>query len=103
MKTAIIAATAALMMGGVGVASAQTVVITQEQRPVIQKYVVEQQVAPVQLPSDFELSVGATLPEAVEVHRLEIPDMDNRYDYVVYDGRTVLVDPQTRHVVQIID
>ena len=105
MKPKLIAATAALLFAGAGIAAAQTVIITQEQQPVIQRYVVEQQVAPIELPSDFDLVVGATVPETVELRTLEVPDlqMETQYDYVVVNGQTVLVDPGTRHVVQIIE
>jgi hypothetical protein len=104
MKSKLIAATAALLFAGAGIAGAQTVVITQEQQPVIQKYIVQQQVAPVEMPSGFELAVGATIPETVELHTLDVPDLQlqTQYDYVVVNGQTVLVDPNTRHVVQII-
>jgi hypothetical protein len=105
MKSKLIVATAALFLAGAGVAAAQTVVITQEQQPVIQKYVVQQQVAPVEMPSDFDLVVGATVPDTIELHTLDAPDLqlDTQYDYVVVNGQTVLVDPSTRHVVQIIE
>lgn len=78
--------------------------ITQEQQPAIQEYVVQQQVARAELPSDFDLVVGAVIPETVELYPLDVPDLqlETQYDYVVVNGQTVLVDPNTRHVVQII-
>jgi hypothetical protein len=104
MKSRLIAASAAFLLAGAGIAAAQTVIITQEQQPVIQKYVIQQEVAPVELPSDFDLAVGATVPEAVELYPLDVPDLqlESQYEYVIVNGQTVLVDPNTRHVVQII-
>lgn len=103
MKNAIIAAGAILLFAGAGIASAQqTVVITREQQPVIQRYVVEQHVAPAELPSNFDLAVGAQVPDTVELHTIQAPDVDTQYEYMVINGQTVLVDPNTRHVVQII-
>lgn len=103
MKRFAFAAAAALIVTTAGTAVAQTVVITPEQQPVIQQYVVKQQVAPVQLPSDFDLIVGATLPSTVELHTIDVPDIQTQYEYVVVGQQTVLVDPQTRQVVQIIE
>jgi hypothetical protein len=96
-------ATGLLLMTGAGAAIAQTVVIAPEQQTVIREYVTTHQVAPVQLPSDFQVTVGAALPDTVEVHALDVPDLDTKYSYVVVDGRTVLVEPDTRKIVQIID
>lgn len=103
MKRLVFAATSALFIAGTGVASAQTVVISEEQQPMVREYIVKQQVAPAEMPPDFELSVGATLPDTVELHTLEVPEVQTQYRYVVVDNRTVIVDPQTRQVVQIIE
>lgn len=53
---------------------------------------------------DGDVRVGAVLPDA-EVTYYEVPDdYDVRqYRYTVINDRTVLVDPDTRRVVQIID
>ena len=48
-----------------------------------------------------ELNIGSTLPDTVELHELDVPDVS--YRYVVVDDRTVLVDPDTREIVQVID
>ena len=40
-------------------------------------------------------------PDTVELHAVEVPDV--KYRYVVVGGRTVLVDPDTRKVVHIIN
>jgi hypothetical protein len=102
MRTVFTAATAALFLLS-GVAYAQTtVVISPEQETVIREYVVQQQVQPMEPPADITIEVGATLPETVELHVLEAPDLEVEYRYVVLDGRTVLVEPETRRIVHII-
>lgn len=85
-----------------GAASAQSVVITPEQETVIREYVVTQEVHPVEIPSDVTIEVGSTLPETVELYALEVPEAEVTYQYVIVDDRTVLVEPQTRRIVHII-
>lgn len=94
-------AVAALLLGGTGVVAAQDVIIAPEQETVIREYVVKHQVQPVAPPPGVEITVGTTLPDTVEVQRLDVPDMPTRYSYVVLDGRTVLVEPETRRIVYI--
>ena len=95
-------ASASLLAMTAGVV-AQTVVISPENEVVIREYVVKQQVAPIEVPSDFEIAVGADLPDTIEVRALDVPDMETRYEYIVVDGRTVLVEPGTRRIVHIIN
>jgi hypothetical protein len=90
-----------LLLGGAGFAVAQAVVIAPEQETVIREYVTTQKVDPVELPADVEVTVGATLPETVELHTLDVPDVN--YQYVVVDGRTVLVEPDTRKIVHVME
>jgi hypothetical protein len=89
---------ALLLLAGAGVAAADSVVIKPEQETVIKEYVHKQPLASINLPG-VELSVGSTLPETVELH--EIPDV--QYRYVVVDNQTVVVDPGTRKIVQVIN
>lgn len=93
----------AALLAGIGAAAAQTVVITPENETVIREYITTQEVEPITPPADVEITVGATLPETVEVHALEVPEIETRYSYVVVDGRTVLVEPETRKIVHIIE
>jgi hypothetical protein len=90
-----------LLLGGASFAVAQDVVIAPEQETVIREYVTTQKVDPVELPADVEVTVGATLPETVELHTLDVPDVN--YQYVVVDGRTVLVEPDTRKIVHVME
>jgi Protein of unknown function (DUF1236) len=92
-----------LLLAGTGLAAADTIVITPEQETVIHNYVVEQNV-PAYAPTDgVEIGVGSTLPDTVELHTIDAPDIQPVYSYVMVDGRTVLVDPATRRIVKIID
>jgi hypothetical protein len=105
MKTLILSSlTAAAVLAGVAGASAQTVVITEQQAPVIREYVVRQNVTPIQPVENYDFVIGSTVPDVVELHPVELPEMSDRYEYVVTnDGRTVLVEPGTRRVVQFLD
>ncbi|MFU0505178.1 DUF1236 domain-containing protein [Pseudaminobacter sp. NGMCC 1.201702] len=90
-----------LILSGTGIAYAQDVVIAPEQETVIREYVVKEKAAPAELPADVTVSVGTVLPETVELHAVEVPDMETKYSYVIVDGQTVLVDPGTRKIVHI--
>lgn len=95
--------TAAFFLGGSSLAFAQTVVISPEQETVIHKYVTTHEVTPIELPADVKLAVGATIPGDVELHAIESPDLDAKYEYVVVGNQTVLVEPDTRKVIKIIE
>jgi hypothetical protein len=103
MKTLVSSLLAAgILAAGTGFALADTVVIAPEQQRVIHEYVVQQDTAPVVLPSDTVVEVGTVVPDSVEIHQLDVPDLQVQYDYMIVNGQTVLVDPQTRKIVQII-
>ncbi|WP_412177234.1 DUF1236 domain-containing protein [Mesorhizobium sp. ZC-5] len=90
-----------MMCTGVAVATAQDVIIAPEQDTIIREYVQKKPLASISVPG-VELNIGSTLPETVEVHRFEdVPDV--KYEYVVVDNRTVLVEPGTRRIVKIYD
>jgi hypothetical protein len=72
---------AAILLAGTAFAAAQTVVVTPEQ----------------------ELVVGAIIPDILKPGELSENTLPTKYQYVVMDGRTVLIEPQTRRVVHIID
>ena len=102
MKYILSSAVAATLMFS-GAAFAQTtVIVSPEQETVIREYVVERQVQPIAPPADVTIEVGATLPEVVELQPLEVPELQVEYRYVVMDGRTVLVEPETRRIVHIL-
>jgi hypothetical protein len=87
-----------MLIGGIGAAAAQDVIVQPEQQTVIKEYVHKKPLASINL-LGAELSIGSTLPDTVELH--EIPDV--QYRYVVVNDRTVVVDPSTRKIVEVIE
>jgi len=48
--------------------------------------------------------VGETLPQSVEVYAIPADvGVQTQYRYSVVNDRTVLVDPQTRRIIQVIE
>ena len=47
----------------------------------------------IQRPSNFELVVGALIPDILKPGELAEKTVPNKYQYVVIDGRTALIDP----------
>jgi Protein of unknown function (DUF1236) len=100
MKIHLVPAAAGLvLLAGIGVASADQVIVSPEQQTVIREYVHKHPVASVSL-LGLELNVGSALPDTVELQTIDVPDV--RYKYVVVGDHTVLVDPGTRKIVQVI-
>lgn len=100
MKSHLIGTAAGLLLlAGAGAALAQDVIIAPEQEVVIREYVQKQPAVSVDLPG-VELAIGSTLPETVELHAVEVPDV--KYQYVMVSGKTYLVEPGTRKIVHII-
>jgi hypothetical protein len=89
-----------LLAASASVVSAQTVVIQPEQETVIREYVKKQPLASIDLPG-IELNIGTKLPDTVELHAIDVPDV--KYRYVLVGGRTVLVEPSTREIVHILN
>lgn len=92
------AAAGLLLLAGIGVATADQVIVTPEQQTIIREHVHKHPLASINL-LGVELNVGSALPDTVELQ--SIPDV--QYRYVVVDNHTVLVDPSTRRIVQVID
>ena len=91
-----------ILLAGTAFAAAQTVVITPEQETVVREYVKTNPVV-VERPSNFELIVGAIIPDIFKPGELAENTLPNKYQYVVIDGRTALIDPGTRKIVKILD
>jgi len=89
-----------LLASGVSVAAADTVVINPQQETVIREYVDNQATASIDLPG-VELSVGVDLPDTVEVHTIDKPDV--KYRYARVSGRTYVVAPDSRRIIHVID
>ena len=101
MKTSMKAALAGLIfVGGTAAAAAQQVVIAPEQETVIREYVKREPVASINLPG-IELNLGSTVPDDVELY--EVREKNVPYRYVVVGDRTMLMEPDTRRVVRVLD
>jgi len=103
MKATTLSIAAAAALFAIDVATAQTVVISPEQRTVIKEYVTTQHIRPHRLQS--RVTVGATLPADVEL--APVPQTwgpsFRSYRYFYTGDDVVLVDPDTRRVVEVID
>lgn len=106
---ALIAATAALPLpalaqsgGTVGVGGPTVGIIEGEHIPTFRRYVVEERVPSYSVPD--RVVVGTTLPEAGVIY-YDVPQQygATTYRYTVVNDRTVLVDPRTRRIMQVID
>jgi len=92
----------------VGVVRGGTVIIgdsegiTVEQRPAFREYVVRERVPTFTIPD--RVTVGAVLPEA-GITYYDVPQTvaTTPYRYTVVNGQTVLVEPRTRRIVQVVD
>ena len=76
--------------------------ITVEQRPAFREYVVRERVPAFTIPD--RITVGAVLPEA-GITYYDVPQTvaTTPYRYTVVNGQTVLVEPRSRRVVQVVD
>ena len=103
-----IAAQAQSEMTTTGVARGAVVVdddadgIAVDQRPAFRAYVVREHVPTYTIPD--RVAVGAVLPEA-GVTYYDVPQTYGMtpYRYTVVNGRTILVEPRSRRIVQVID
>ncbi|WP_077962068.1 DUF1236 domain-containing protein [Ensifer adhaerens] len=94
MKKIILASFAAsLVFSGAALAQTTTVVVPGE----VRTYVLEQTSPSVTY--DGSIVVGEPLPDTVEVY--PIPQQQS-YGYVVVNKQRVLVDPQTRRVIEVL-
>ena len=76
--------------------------IAVEQRPAFREYVVREQVPSYRYQE--EVRVGSVLPESGVTYR-EVPERFGARGsrYTVVNGRTVLVEPRTRRVIEVIE
>ena len=111
IMAAISAPVAAQAQGTVGVAGPGTgtvivddgtVGIAADQRPAFRKYIVQERVPSYSIPD--RVIVGGILPETGVIF-YDVPQSFGAtlYRYTVVNGETVLVEPRTRRIVQVID
>jgi Protein of unknown function (DUF1236) len=100
---------AAQAQGTVGVGSGTgpvtvdgTVGIALDQRPAFREYVVRERVPNYSVPD--RITVGGILPESgVTIYDVPQSFGATPYRYTVVNGATILVEPRTRRIVQVID
>jgi Protein of unknown function (DUF1236) len=108
VASALTAPIAAQAQGTVGVTGGGTVVIGEhegivtEQRPAFREYVVRERVPNYTIPE--RVIVGGVLPET-GVTYYDVPQTFGAtpYRYTVVNGQTVLVEPRSRRIVQVVD
>lgn len=100
---AIVGGPAGAAVGAVGGAAAGAIVggIAADQRPAFRTYVTEQKVPSVKYEKD--VVVGATLPSTVTYREVPAKYGKTEYRYTVVNNKTVLVEPKTHKIVQIIE
>ena len=99
---------AAQAQSTVGVVGGNTVVVDENegivaaQRPAFREYIVRERVPNYTIPG--QVVVGGVLPE-VGVTYYDVPQTYGAtpYRYSVVNGRTILVEPRTRRIVQVIE
>lgn len=76
--------------------------ITADERPAFREYIVRERVPTFTVPE--RIVVGATLPD-VGVTYYDVPQTvaTTPYRYTVVNGQTVLVEPRSRRIVQVIE
>jgi hypothetical protein len=76
--------------------------IAVEQRPAFREYIVRERVPSFSIPD--RVVVGGVLPEA-GITYYDVPQRfgPTTYRYTVVNGETVLVEPRTRRIVEVID
>ncbi|MGO4736588.1 DUF1236 domain-containing protein [Bosea sp. 2KB_26] len=100
---AIVGGPAGAAVGAVGGAAAGAIVggIAADQRTEFRTYVREQKVPSVAYRE--KVVVGATLPDTVTYREVPARYGKTEYRYTVVNDQTVLVEPKTRRIVQIIE
>ena len=99
---------AAQAQGTVGVVGGNSVVVEKdggliaEQRPAFREYVVREAVPTFTIPD--RVVIGTVLPESgVTIYDVPQRFGGTPYRYTVVNGTTVLVEPKSRRIVQVID
>jgi hypothetical protein len=96
------AQTVGIVRGGPAVAVEDDGGLAVEQRPAFREYIVQERVPNFTVPD--RVVVGTVLPEA-GVTTYDVPQRFGAtpYRYTVVNGETVLVEPRSRRIVQVVD
>lgn len=94
--------TVGIVRGGGGVINDDVGGIAVDQRPAFREYIVREHVPEYTIPD--RVVVGGVLPET-GVTYYDVPQTFGvtPYRYTVVNGQTVLVEPRSRHIVQVVE
>jgi len=95
----------AVLVLAAGPALAQTTVtytFTPAEQAQIHQYVVQEHIRSVPPPPGVTVEEGAVLPPTVRLYAFPTNVHWSRYRYSVIGNETVLVDPATRHIIEIL-
>jgi hypothetical protein len=94
--------TVGIVRGGSVIVNEDVGGIAVDQRPAFREYIVRERVPTYTIPD--RVVVGGVLPEA-GVTYYDVPQTFGAtpYRYTVVNGRTVLVEPRTRRIVQVVE
>ncbi|WP_136621931.1 MULTISPECIES: DUF1236 domain-containing protein [Mesorhizobium] len=93
------AAAAVVLMSGIGAALAEDVIVVQpEQNTIVREYIKKEPLASVNL-LGVELKLGSPVPDTVQLR--EVPNV--KYRVAVINDQTVLVDPETHQIVEVLN
>ncbi len=87
---------------GGAAATTGAVTIQPEIRTKVREYVTTNKAKSVAVPSGFTVSTGAVLPESVEIQSFPSTVGVTQYRYAVVGDQTVLVDPGSRRIIEVI-
>jgi Protein of unknown function (DUF1236) len=88
--------------GGPGVINEEVDGIAVDQRPAFREYIVRERVPNYTIPD--RVIVGGVLPETgVTIYDVPQSFAVTPYRYTVVNGRTILVEPRTRRIVQVVE
>ena len=85
-----------------GATSGATITIQPEVRTKVKEYVTTNRGTSVTAPSGFTVSTGAVLPQSIELQSFPATVGVTQYRYVTMGNQTVLVDPSSRRIVEVI-
>jgi len=102
IRTLLLAAGATLIFAP-SAATAQDVIFAPEDEVIVREYVVKQPRREVVIPDGYDFVIGAEVPDTIVVSPLDAPGLQREYEYVYIEDRMVLVDPQTRRIVHVME
>jgi hypothetical protein len=69
----------------------------------IREFVTSENRTSVAVPASFRLSVGAEMPQSIELYEFDEGLGLGQHRYTIISGKTVIVDPGTRKIVRVLD